>query len=91
LRVGGLKVLVGNVDLLFQGIQLGVIEYFPPIATQTLFAGLSGFPVADFLIARWSFDWGPMIFRTDGTTSEQECASETNSRDTILPDSTLDG
>jgi hypothetical protein len=91
LRFCGLKVLVGNVDLQFQGVQLRVIEYFPPIATETLFAGLSSLPVADFFIARWNFDRRPMIFRTYGTTSEQKRASETNGRDPIFPDSILGG
>src|SRR5208283_2904304 len=51
---GGGDVLVGNDDLVFQGVQLRVVEYLPPAALEQGVARLGGFPVLIFLVGRWS-------------------------------------
>src|SRR5260370_37193091 len=60
----GLQVLVRYSDLLFQSVQLRILEYFPPVAPETQLVGLSSLPIARLLISwrrcyrRWRAPWG---------------------------------
>ena len=64
------QVLVGDVDLLLQGVELRILEYLPPVPAQILVAGLRGLPVSELLVRRrrWNrrctFIFGP--HRTTG-------------------------
>jgi len=42
--------LVGDVDLGFEGVQLRVLKYLPPVAAEMLVAWLGRLPIADFFI-----------------------------------------
>ena len=47
---GGSQGLVRDVDFFFQGIQLGVLENFPPFSLLRLVARLRRFPVCILLV-----------------------------------------
>ena len=38
------QVLIADSELLFQGVQLGIAEELPPVAANSLVAGLRGLP-----------------------------------------------
>ena len=70
----GGDVLIGNIDLLFERIQLGIAENLPPLAMQSAVLWLRDFPAVHFLeIVGSNFfetspapvDRGAMVFRTD--------------------------
>ena len=47
----GHKVLVGEADLDFQRVELGIGEHLPPLALDDAVAGLGGFPIVGFLVS----------------------------------------
>ena len=70
---GSNDVLVGNVDLFFEGIQLGIAKNFPPIAMESSVLGLCNFPAVHFLKIvrgdlferRRHLGRGAIVFRAD--------------------------
>jgi hypothetical protein len=89
LRLCGLQILVGNIDLLFHGVQLRILEYFPPIATETLLVRLGGFPIASLFKSWRNFDWRALVPGANRTTGQQEHTGKTDGRYIVPPDSNL--
>src|SRR5467141_4945147 len=52
LGFSGLQVLVGDVDLSFEGIELRILKNFPPVAAEILVIRLGRFPIAHLFV-----DW----------------------------------
>src|SRR5450432_768456 len=78
LRLCRLDVLVGNIHLLFQGIQLRVLKYFPPIASKAQLVRLGSFPIACFFISRRNFGWRAVVFGAHCTAGKKEHAGDTD-------------
>ena len=55
LRLGRFQVLVGDIDLRFQRIKLGILKNCPPIATEILVIRLSRLPITDLFIGWRNF------------------------------------
>src|SRR5271156_4986865 len=72
LGCGGLQVLVGDVDLLLQGVQLPILKNLPPIAAEILIVGLSRFPILNLFIGGRSIRGWRVVFGSDGTSGHRE-------------------
>ena len=78
-RFGHLQILVGDRDLLLQGIQLRVTEHLPPIAAQCSRVGMRPLPVVGLfvrigrrLLKRGRHrNWGLLVFRANHAAGEQ--------------------
>ncbi|PYV73705.1 MAG: hypothetical protein DMG96_22275, partial [Acidobacteria bacterium] len=80
---------VGNIDLLFQSVQLRILEYFPPIATEILLVRLGSFPIASLFVSGRHFDWRALVPGANGTTGKQEHTGKREGRYTVPADSNL--
>src|SRR5258706_250004 len=88
LRVLGrcrLQVLVRDVDLRLEGIQLGVLKHFPPIAAEGLVIRLGRFPIANLFIGGRNLRGWAAIFRTNGASGDQEQAGEADAGQSTPP------
>lgn len=66
------QVLIGDIDLLDQGIELRVVEHFPPLAVLHQFARLRRFPVLHFLEGRrCRCHFRPHVIRSHRTCAQQ--------------------
>ena len=90
---GSGDVLVGNIDLLFQRIQLGIAENLPPIAMKRGVLRLRDFPAVHFLEivgsdflerCRHSRDGGAIVFRADVAALQKDRAAKKRGRNTHL-------
>ena len=72
LSLGGFQVLVGDADLRFQSIELGVLKYFPPVTAEILVIRLGRFPIANLFIRWRNFRLRPLIVRSDRATTQLE-------------------
>ena len=87
---GSGDVLIGNVDLLFERVQLGIAENLPPLAMESAILRLRDFPAvhlleivrSDFFISPRRLHRGAIVFRTDNTAlqEEEECDREQRGR-----------
>src|SRR5882762_1591047 len=77
-----LEGLIGDVDLLFQCIQLLILKYLPPLPFRDLVAGLSRFPVRwQLFVFGRSRDGRPRVAWSNRTAREQnQCPAEQRSR-----------
>src|SRR5581483_10099531 len=63
-------VLVGDVDLLFERVQLGLVEHLPPRAAKPGVLRLGDSPAVDFLVSRRHFHFRPDVVRPDRARRE---------------------
>src|SRR5271157_5793648 len=81
-------VLVGNVDLFFEGVQLGIAKNLPPVAMESAVLGLRDFPAvhlleivrSDLLERRRHLRRRAIVFRADIAALEKYCAAEKHGR-----------
>src|SRR5260370_27649452 len=79
----GLQVLVRYSDLLFQSVQLRILEYFPPVAPEPQLVGLSSLPIARLLIS-WRRCYGRAhVLGADRTTCKQQHTGQTDGRHSL--------
>src|SRR6201998_3399556 len=74
------QVLVGNVDLLLQRVELGILKQFPPISAQVVVIGLGSLPVSHLLVCGWGWGRRSFVFRSNGATGKLKDRSEKESR-----------
>ena len=87
---GSGDVLVGNVDLLFERVQLGIAKNFPPLAMKSGVLGLRDLPAVHFLEVVGSdlfercrhLRRGAIVFRADIAALEEYCAAKKRGRNT---------
>src|ERR1700687_2999759 len=72
LGLGCFQVLVRDADLGFQGIELGVLKKFPPVATEILVIRLGRFPIAHLFIGWRNFCLRPLIVGSNRATAKRE-------------------
>src|SRR5271165_1164344 len=70
LSKGGFEILVGNVDLLLQRVELGILKNLPPFSRELLVAGFGSLPVADFFVCRRGRSRRQMIIRSNNTAAK---------------------
>ena len=76
-RFGSFQILIGNVDLLFESVQLRVLKNFPPLALRNLIAGLRCLPVRwDFLVSGWRGRSGLGVTGSNCAGAEAASSSE---------------
>src|SRR5260370_38202015 len=74
LGFSGFQVLVGGVDLSFQGIELRILKSLPPVAAEILVIWLGRFPVAHLFISWRDLCCRAVLFWPHGTTGNGEHA-----------------
>src|SRR5260370_11719773 len=87
LGFGGFQVLVGDVDLSFEGIELRILKSLPPVAAEILVIWLGRFPVAHLFISWRDLCCRAVIFWTHCTTGNGEHAGDTDDSRSALPNS----
>src|SRR5208283_2628807 len=74
-----LEVLVGDVDLLLQRVELGVLEDFPPFGRQLLVARLCRLPVSHLFVGGRSLYRRPVVLRSNRASNElKHCDCQEN-------------
>ena len=70
-------ILVGNADLLLQGVQLRIVEYLPPFAVERGVGGLRDFPAerlrsfgSELLVSGRSGNRRSLVFWSNGATAQ---------------------
>ena len=87
---GSRNVLVGNIDLLFERVQLGIAKNLPPVAMESAVLGLCHFPAVHFLEIvgsdlferRRHLRRGAIVFRSDIAALQEYCAAKKRGRNT---------
>src|SRR5260370_36856075 len=69
---GRFQVWVGDVELLFECIELRILKNFPPVTAEILIIRLGRFPIAHLFIGWWNFRCRAMIFRSNRTSGQLE-------------------
>src|SRR5260370_17976549 len=87
LGLGGLQILVRDVDLLLEVVQLRVLKYLPPVGAEILVFGLGGLPIADFFIGRRNFGGRAFVIWSNGATGKQKHGEEPEAASGVLADS----
>ncbi len=67
-----LQVLVGDIDLSFEGIELRILKDFPPVGAEALIIRLGRFPNAHLLISWRDFRCRAPIFRSNRASGQLE-------------------
>src|SRR6266478_1294730 len=83
----GFQVLVGDIDLSFEGIELGILKNLPPVAAAILVIWLGRFPVAHLFISWRDLCCRAVIFWPHGTTRNGEHARQNYACQSALPNS----
>ena len=80
LRLGDRERLVGDIDLLFEGVQLGILEDLPPLPTRCLIVGLRRFPAVrglktrrwQLFIGGWHLYLWALILRANSASGDRQ-------------------
>jgi hypothetical protein len=73
LRLRRLQILIGYVDLQFQGVKLRILEYRPPRAAKILVIRLSGLPVPYLFIRGRSLYRRHVVLWANHASRQLEC------------------
>src|SRR6266436_8032899 len=89
LSFSGFQVLIGDVDLSFQGIELRILKNLPPVAAEILIVRLRCFPITYLFIGWRNLRSGTLIIWSNGTSGKHKHAQHTDSACDALADSTF--